>query len=152
MLDTRPDFFIHCGDTIYADIEIPESVVEDSGEVWRNVVWITADVHYTAAHLYSPDRAAYTDFDPFWEFVSGPIASETFPREDDVLDQTFGPTVVFSKGNDTDRRQSPRDGNQFFGHVAIAADGVLTVTLYDGSGTALWSRALEPEPLRPVTS
>ncbi len=38
MLDTRPDFFIHCGDTIYADIEIEESVVEDTGETWRNVV------------------------------------------------------------------------------------------------------------------
>ena len=39
----------------------------------RNHVWLTADVHYTAAHHYSPDRAAYQDFDPFWEFVSGPL-------------------------------------------------------------------------------
>jgi phosphodiesterase/alkaline phosphatase D-like protein len=31
----------------------------------RNVVWLTADVHYTAAHHYSPDRAAVADFDPF---------------------------------------------------------------------------------------
>ncbi|GAB2448940.1 hypothetical protein GCM10027062_32830 [Nocardioides hungaricus] len=38
MLDTRPDFFVHCGDTIYADIEIRESVPEETGEVWRNVV------------------------------------------------------------------------------------------------------------------
>jgi len=40
----------------------------------QNVVFITADVHYTAAHHYSPERAAYTDFTPFWEFVSGPLA------------------------------------------------------------------------------
>jgi len=33
----------------------------------RNHVWLTADVHYTAAHHYSPQRAATTDFDPFWE-------------------------------------------------------------------------------------
>ena len=111
----------------------------------RNVVWITADVHYTAAHHYSPDRAAFTDFDPFWEFVSGPVAAGTFATKDDVLDRTFGPEVVFSKGNETDGwNQSPRAGNQFFGHLAIAADGVLTVTLYDGTGAALWSRRLDP--------
>ncbi len=113
----------------------------------RNVVWITADVHYTAAHHYSPDRAAFGDFDPFWEFVSGPAAAETFPVKGDLLDRTFGPKVVFSKGNDSSRRQSPRDGNQFFGHLAIAKDGLLTVTLYDGGGVALWTRDLEPDPV-----
>ena len=86
-----------------------------------------------AAHHYDPRARPFTDFDPFWEFVSGPIAAETFPDKNDVLDRTFGPEVVFSKGNDTGRRQSPRAGNQFFGHVAIAADGLLTVTLHDGS-------------------
>ncbi|WP_278259396.1 alkaline phosphatase D family protein [Nocardioides convexus] len=44
----------------------------------RNHVWLTADVHYTAAHHYSPDRAAYQDFDPFWEFVSGPLNAGAF--------------------------------------------------------------------------
>jgi phosphodiesterase/alkaline phosphatase D-like protein len=34
-------------------------------------VWLTADVHYTAAHHYDPGRARFQDFDPFWEFVSG---------------------------------------------------------------------------------
>ncbi len=112
-----------------------------------NVVWITADVHYTAAHHYDPSRARFHDFDPFWEFVSGPMAAETFPDKSDLLDRTFGPEVVFSKGNDSGVRQSPRDGNQFFGHVAIAADGLLTVTLYDGGGVALWTRDLDPEPV-----
>ena len=111
----------------------------------RNVVWITADVHYTAAHHYSPERAAFVGFDPFWEFVSGPIAAGTFGTKDDDLDRTFGPEVVYSKGNDTSAwNQSPRAGNQFFGHIAIDADGLLTVTLYDASGTALWSQDLEP--------
>jgi len=32
-----------------------------------NLVWITADMHYTAAHLYHPNRARFQDFDPFWE-------------------------------------------------------------------------------------
>ena len=30
----------------------------------RNVVWITADVHYCATHLYEPGRAQFTDFEP----------------------------------------------------------------------------------------
>lgn len=111
----------------------------------RNVVWVTADVHYTAAYHYSPERAAYTDFDPFWEFISGPAAAGTFAVKDALLDGTFGPEVVWSKGNETAAiTQSPRAGNQFFGHVAIDAAGLLTVTLHDGSGTPLWSRALEP--------
>lgn len=110
----------------------------------RNVVWITADVHYTAAHHYSPDRAVSTDFDPFWEFVSGPIASETFARKDGELDGTFGPRVVFSKGNDTSFKQSPRAGNQFFGRMAISAAGELTVTLHDGVGATLWDKTLDP--------
>ena len=57
----------------------------------RNLVWLTADVHYTAAHHYSPDRAAFQDFDPFWEFVSGPLNAGSFgPGK---LDATFGPQV-----------------------------------------------------------
>ena len=56
---------------------------------------MTADVHYCAANHYDPARAAFTDFDPFWEFVAGPIAAGTFgPNE---LDGTFGPETVFSK-------------------------------------------------------
>jgi alkaline phosphatase D len=44
----------------------------------RNVVWITGDVHYCAAHHYHPTRAKFTDFDPFWEFVAGPLNAGTF--------------------------------------------------------------------------
>ncbi|WP_341927924.1 alkaline phosphatase D family protein [Nocardioides psychrotolerans] len=114
----------------------------------RNVVWLTADVHYTAAHHYAPERAAFTDFDPFWEFVSGPIASETFPAKDDELDGTFGPEVAFSQGNASGGRESPRAGHQFFGHARVAATGELTVTLHDGTGAALWSKVLEPQERR----
>jgi alkaline phosphatase D len=38
----------------------------------KNVVWLTADVHYASATFYNPARAKFTDFTPFWEFVSGP--------------------------------------------------------------------------------
>jgi alkaline phosphatase D len=42
------------------------------------VVFLTADVHYTAAHHYDPSRAAIGDFSPFWEFVSGPLHAGGF--------------------------------------------------------------------------
>src|SRR4029453_9589809 len=59
----------------------------------RNVVFITGDVHYCAAHHYDPVRAAFTDFRPFWEFVAGPAHAGTFAPA--RLDKTFGPEVKF---------------------------------------------------------
>ena len=109
----------------------------------KNVVWLTADVHYCAAHHYSPDRAAFTDFDPFWEFVAGPINAGSFgPGE---LDGTFGPEVAFYKTG-AYPNQSPRSGeNQFFGHVDLNEDDVFTVSLRNANGTVLWSKELQPE-------
>jgi alkaline phosphatase D len=107
----------------------------------RNVLWITADVHYCAGHHYDPARASFTDFDPFWEIVAGPIAAGTFGPN--ALDATFGPSVEFSKVADYPN-QSPRGGNQFFGHVDIARDGLLTVSLRNTAGTTLWTKDLDP--------
>ena len=60
----------------------------------RNVVWITADVHYCAAHHYDPSRAKFTDFLPFWEFVAGPLHAITGGAV--ALDSTFGPEERFN--------------------------------------------------------
>jgi len=108
----------------------------------RNVVWVTADVHYTAAHHYSPDRAAFDDFDPFWEFVSGPLHAGAFgPNE---LDPTFGPRAEFVRGPDR-AGASPLEGFQHFGELDVAGDGsALTVHLRDQTGGSLWSRTLTP--------
>lgn len=108
----------------------------------KNVVWLTADVHYCAAHHYSPERAGFTDFDPFWEFVAGPINAGSFgPGE---LDGTFGPERVFYKTG-AYANQSPRTGeNQFFGHVDLNGDDVFTVSLRNANGTVLWSKELQP--------
>ena len=35
---TKPDFFIHSGDTIYADGPIAAQVTEPDGQIWRNLV------------------------------------------------------------------------------------------------------------------
>ena len=111
----------------------------------RNTVWLTADVHYTAAHRYDPNRAAFQDFEPFWEFVSGPIHAGSFGPNG--LDDTFGPEVVFSSHPDAGLvNLPPWDGKQFFGHVEIdGATEAMTVTLKDIADRSLWSTTLEPE-------
>ena len=38
MLENRPDFFIHCGDHIYADCTVPSELRLPNGETWRNLV------------------------------------------------------------------------------------------------------------------
>ncbi len=109
----------------------------------RNHVWLTADVHYTAAHHYSPERAFFTDFDPFWEFVSGPLNAGGFGPN--VLDGTFGPRAEFVAAPPRPNT-SPAEGSQFFGEVGIdGATQELTVTLRDVEGAALWSTTLHPE-------
>ena len=110
-----------------------------------NTVWLTADVHYTAAHHYSPDRAQFQDFDPFWEFVSGPLHAGSFGPS--AYDNTFGPEVRFAKHPSAEQGPNlpPSDGLQFFGKVDIAADTrVMTVRLMDSADTELWSVDLEP--------
>jgi alkaline phosphatase D len=38
MLRHRPDFFIHSGDNIYADVPIASEQKMPNGEIWRNIV------------------------------------------------------------------------------------------------------------------
>jgi alkaline phosphatase D len=113
----------------------------------RNTVWLTADMHYTAAHYYDPNRAVFQDFEPFWEFVSGPLHAGTWgPGE---LDNTFGPKAMFQKGCSAEQGENlaPCFGLQFFGRVDIdGGTGFMTVTLKDVDNRALWSVGIEPRP------
>jgi alkaline phosphatase D len=108
----------------------------------RNTVWLTADVHYTSALHYDPARAVFTDFDPFWEFVSGPLNAGAFGPN--ALDPTFGPRQVFAKAPPAPNA-APTTGYQFFGEVGIdARTRQLTVTLRDLTGAALHEERLDP--------
>ena len=112
----------------------------------RNTVWITADMHYTAAHYYDPNRAVFQDFEPFWEFMSGPLHAGTWSPG--LIDNTFGPRAVYQKGCSAEQGDNlaPCFGLQFFGHVSInGASQVMTVTLKDVQDRALWSVAIEPQ-------
>jgi alkaline phosphatase D len=109
----------------------------------RNVVWLTADVHYCAAHYYDPSRAAFRDFDGFWEFVAGPLNAGSFGPN--TLDGTFGPQVVFYKAPPAGKSNlSPFSGLQFFGEVNIDSQTRdLTVDLRDINGVSVFSRTLQ---------
>lgn len=111
----------------------------------KNVVWITADVHYAAAHYYDPNKAQFQDFKPFWEFVAGPLHAGTFgPNQ---LENTFGPQLIFQTlPPGTRANRPPSEGLQFFGAVKInAITKVMTVSLRNLVGTTLYSVDLPPE-------
>lgn len=110
----------------------------------RNVIWITTDVHYAAAHYYDPRNAQFTEFDGFWEFIAGPLNAGTFrPGQ---LDNTFGPQLRFaSVSADLKPNRPPSEGLQFFG--AIRIDGrseAATVTLHNIAGEKVYAVDLEP--------
>ncbi|MGO1068759.1 alkaline phosphatase D family protein [Lysobacter sp. CA199] len=105
-----------------------------------NVVWLTADVHYCAAHYYDPGRAAFQDFSPFWEFVAGPLNAGAFGPN--ALDGSFGPQVVFQKAPPSPNA-SPLAGYQFFGEVNIDPDTrALSVDLRDLHGDSAFAKTL----------
>ncbi|MEW6160027.1 MAG: alkaline phosphatase D family protein [Verrucomicrobiota bacterium] len=112
----------------------------------RNVLWLTADVHHAVSHHYDPARAQFTDFDPFWEFVSGPLHAGTFGPSQ--LDDTFGPAVRWNSRAKGAPTTGPHSKEQFFGTVRI--DGltqVATVTHWNRDGEKLWSIELPPDRL-----
>lgn len=109
----------------------------------KNVVWLTAQVHIAAANHYHPDRAAFTDFDPFWEFIAGPLHTNTGKGKKKRRDGTFGLEVIYTNADGI--KHPPIDGRQNFGTVAI--DGrsqVMTVAFTDLAGKTLYSMDLEP--------
>jgi alkaline phosphatase D len=111
----------------------------------RNTVWLTADTHYTAAHYFNPNLAQFKDFDPFWEFMAGPLNSGTFgPNQ---TDNTFGVEVKFQKIPSNGRvNLAPVEGYQFFGDIQIdGKTAELRVDLRDNNGESLWTTTLQPK-------
>ena len=108
-----------------------------------NIVWLTADVHYAAAHHYDPDKAQTKDFAPFWEFVAGPLNAGSFGPN--TTDGTFGPQVVFYKAPPPGQvNLSPYAGLQFFGEVNIdSGTRDLTVDLKDLQGMSVFGKTLK---------
>ena len=111
----------------------------------RNLVWVTADVHYAAAHRYDPAVAEFKQFLPFWEFVAGPLHAGTFGSS--KVDSTFGCTQVFnSVPADLKPNRPPSEGLQFFGTLTIdPRTRRLTSALWNLNNDKLWSTVLDAE-------
>ena len=111
----------------------------------KNLVWVTADVHYSAAHFYDPKAAVFKDFNGFWEFVGGPLHAGTFGPNG--TDPTFGCTPVFNSlppGMKPNR--PPSEGLQFFGTLTIdPRTERLTAALWNLKNDKLWSQELDAE-------
>ena len=125
------------------EFDIAEVLTSIKRHSIQNVVWLTADVHYTAAHYYDPNQATFQDFLPFYEFVSGPLNSGTFgPAQ---FDRTFGPQALFYKAPPSGQSNLPPSaGMQFFGDVQISGESKnMIVTLRDMEGTSLYEIELE---------
>ncbi|KPX42688.1 Alkaline phosphatase [Pseudomonas syringae pv. helianthi] len=130
------------GPALGRELEIAELLAYLHAQKIRDCVWLTADVHYCAAHHYQPDRAVFQDFDPFWEFVAGPLNAGSFGPN--VLDKTFGPELVFQKAPPA-QNTSPFAGYQFFGEVNIDGQtGEMSVALRDLDGVSVFERKLQP--------
>ena len=89
---------------------------------------------------YDPAKATFTDFDPFWEFVAGPLHAGTFGPG--VLDPSFGPQAVFTSVAPKPNRP-PSDNLQFFGLIDIdPATKAATVTLHTRDGKTIYTLSL----------
>ncbi len=110
----------------------------------RNVVWITADVHYAAALHYDPSRAVTKEFLPFWEFVAGPLHAGNFGPN--AIDPTFGPEVKYQSAQPGGpQNRPPSEGYQYFGMLTIdGGSGRLSAELFDVAGERLYGVDLDP--------
>jgi len=131
------------GPVLGREIEISRLLSFIKHQHVHNVVWLTADVHYTAAHYFDPAKAQFSDFSPFWEFVSGPLNAGSFgPNKTDA---TFGMQVMYQKAPQ-EQNTAPTAGLQFFGQVDIdAKTKAMTVTLKDLAGAFLYAKTLAPQ-------
>jgi alkaline phosphatase D len=94
----------------------------------KNLLWVVADVHHAELIRHAP----WPGF-AFHELVAGPLSA--VPGRPRPLDQGLQPSSLFAHG-----------GEETFGSVAVDPTG-LTVTFYDRSGQALFSRKLPAESL-----
>ncbi len=110
----------------------------------HDIVWLTADLHYATATHYGPTEGVYKDFDPFWEFMAGPLHAGTGTLHG--LDPTFGARTEWASiDKDLPRHAPPSEGHQFFGMVEIDGHSRdLRVKFYDQRGSELYTQLVRP--------
>lgn len=110
----------------------------------RNLVFISADVHFATGFRYQP-FAAYPDFH-FHEFVTGPLNAGLFPSRD--VDASFRPERLFFHGPDQAQgKLSFEEALRWFnfGLIEIESDGPMRFELIDGYGDTQAQLTLKPD-------
>jgi alkaline phosphatase D len=128
------------------EVQLAELLKFIKDEGIRNVVFITADVHFAAAISYDPARAIFKDFDSFEEFVIGPVHAGAFGAND--LDASFGPKFDYLRAPSTENLKSrnlPPPTLQSFGAAEVTADGKLILRIHDITGAVLYEKTLSPK-------
>ena len=92
----------------------------------RNVVWLSADVHYPQINAYDPDGDGTPDFH---EFIAGPLSAS--PGRLAPLDQTFHPTTLYTE-----------TGFYNFGVVTIAGEE-LRLEIRDEAGAVRYTNTFQ---------
>lgn len=92
----------------------------------RNVVWLTADVHFAQVNAYDPDGDGRADFH---EFISGPLSAGT--KQPVRSDIEFRPTTLYSEG-----------GFLNFGKVTVEGT-TLRLEILDETGGAHFARTFQ---------
>jgi alkaline phosphatase D len=132
------------GPALGRELEIAELLRFIKQHRIRNTFWLTADVHYAASLFYDPAKAQFTDFNGFWEFVSGPLHAASLAPGG--LDNTFGPEFRWTARKKGSKASGPYTNEQYFSTVRI--DGktkVATITHCNRDGEKLWSMDLAPD-------
>jgi alkaline phosphatase D len=107
-----------------------------------NLVFLSGDVHFSTAVHYDPQRAAFTDFKPFWEFVSGPLHAGGFQAKE--VDRTFGAQQEFVRAS-PEPAIPPGATCTAFGKVEIdPSTAVMTVSLCNFEGVTEFTQTLAP--------
>ncbi len=114
---------------------------------YQNVVWLTADMHYTAAHHYDPEPRGVPGFRAVLGIRLRPAACRHL-GPGAARQHLWAAGALFQKGCTAEQGENlaPCFGLQFFGRVDIdGRRGSMTVTLKDVGDKDLWSVRIEPE-------
>jgi alkaline phosphatase D len=132
------------GPALGRELEIAELLSHIRKSGIRNVIWLTADVHFAASYYYDAAKAQFSDFDPFWEFISGPLHAASLGPG--TLDNTFGPQTRFTSRPKGTKASGPYTNQQYFSTVRI--DGktkAAMVSHFNRDGDKLWTIDLPAE-------
>ncbi|MEO0326948.1 MAG: alkaline phosphatase D family protein, partial [Myxococcota bacterium] len=120
------------------------AVARDAG---RNLVFLTADVHFSTVLRYAPFADEAPDF-VVHEVVVGPLSAGIYPRED--LDETFGPERLFlHRPGDASAISTYAEAKAWFsyGELDVDWDGYLRLRVRGVDGRVLFEKSLRsPRP------